>query len=209
LHENEYGNVKRVAEILGCEPDYRIFDRLRSEPLPGLEDAVVLCLTTVCRWRDWPLQNFLALIDRFPKVQFVATGLSTEVAPEEQAVFAEILQRSNVVSRVDKMSILDLIRLIAHARAVVTNDTSTAHIANAFHKPGAVLFGPASPDKLAAPYGLKSFVDRTCPFHPCIQWTCRNQEDWCMRKISVTQVAEYLASVLDANFCYAATANVV
>ena len=58
------------------------------------------------------------------------------------------------------------------------------------------VFGPASPDKLAAPYGLKSFVDRTCPFHPCVQWTCRNQANWCMRKISAIEVGNYLESIL-------------
>jgi ADP-heptose:LPS heptosyltransferase len=208
LHENEYGNVERVAAMLGCELDYSVFDRLRGAPLPGLQDKVVLCLTTVCRWRNWPLENFLALVDRFPETQFAATGLAAEVAPEEHGVFDILLRRRNVVSLVDTMSILDLIRLIAHARAVITNDTSTAHVANAFRKPGAVLFGPASPDKLAAPYGLKSFVDRTCPFHPCVQWTCHNQENWCMRKVQVGPVAHHLATVLGATAPYAATASV-
>jgi ADP-heptose:LPS heptosyltransferase len=162
----------------------------------------------VCRWRNWPLANFLALIDRFPEVQFVTTGMQSEIAPEDVATLAEISQRPNVVSRMDKMSILQLIRLIAHARAVVTNDTSTAHIANAFRKPGAVLFGPASPNKLTAPHGLKPFVDRTCPFHPCVQWTCRNQANWCMRKIGVAPVAEHLERILEMATPYAATASV-
>jgi ADP-heptose:LPS heptosyltransferase len=208
LQENEYVNVERVAETLGCKPDYSVFDRLRGALLPGQQDVVVLCLTTVCRWRNWPLENFLTLVDRFPETPFVATGFASEVSPEERGVFDVLLRRPNVVSRVDTMSILDLIRLIAHARAVITNDTSTAHIANAFRKPGAVLFGPASPDKLAAPYGLKSFVDRTCPFHPCVQWSCRNQENWCMRKVEVDPVANHLATVLESIAPYAATASV-
>ncbi len=209
LHENEYANVARVAETLGCEPDYGIFDRLRGQPIPGTPNAVVLCLTTICKWRNWPLENFLELVDRFPDVTFVATGFADEVAPGQEAVLAEILRRPNVEARIDAMSIMELISLIATARAVVTNDTSTAHIANAFHKPGAVLFGPASPDKLAVPYGLKSFVDRACPLHPCVQWTCANQENWCMRKIGVAPVAEHLASVLQTRAPYAATASLV
>jgi ADP-heptose:LPS heptosyltransferase len=208
LHENEYANVERVAATLGCSADHTVFDRLRGEPLPGFENAVVLCLTTVCRWRNWPLENFRAIVDRFPEVPFVATGFTSEVPVEDRAALEGILRRSNVVSRMDNMSILDLIRLIAHARAVVTNDTSAAHIANAFRKPGAVLFGPASPDKLAPPYGLKSFVDRTCPFHPCVQWTCHNQANWCMRKISARSVAEHLESVLTMTASQAATASV-
>lgn len=209
LHENEYSNLERVAATLGCELDHTIFDRLRGEPLHGWQDTVVLCLTTVCRWRNWPLTNFLGLIDRFPDLQFVATGYESEVLPEEHTILDEILCRPNVESLMDKMSILGLVRLIAHAGAVVTNDTSTAHIANAFRRPGAVLFGPASPDKLAAPYGLKSFVDRTCPFHPCVQWACRNQQNWCMRKIEVSAVADHLVTLLEGSVPYAATASAV
>ena len=208
LHENEYSNVGRVAQVLGCELDYGVFERLRGEPLPGPQEKVVLCLTTVCRWKNWPLRNFLALVDRFPKVQFAALALSAEVAPEESAVFTTLLRRPNVTSLVDTTSILQLIHLIAHARAVITNDTSTAHIANAFRKPGAVFFGPTTPDKWASPGVLKSFVDRTCPFHPCVQWTCRNQENWCMRKVQVGPVADHLAAVLESTAPYAATASV-
>ena len=196
IHENEYANLERIAAEIGCEFDYGIFDKLRGAPLPEFEDSVVLCLTTICRWRNWPMQNFLALVDQFPDVQFVATGCHAEVVAEDRQALKTLVTRPNVTSCMDKMSVLQLVRLIAHARAVITNDTSTAHIANQFHKPGAVLFGPASPDKLAALNGLKPFVDRTCPFHPCVQWKCSNQENWCMRKISVDAVAMHLASVL-------------
>ncbi len=204
--ENEYEDLERTAAALGCELDYTVFDRLAREPLAELKDHVVLCLTTVCRWRNWPMENFLALVDRFPDVRFVATGFTSEVAGEDRPALEALLTRNNVVSRFDSMSIPDLIRLIAHARAVVTNDTSTAHIASAFRKPGAVLFGPASPDKLAPPYGLKPFVDRSCPFHPCVQWSCAKPENWCMRKIGVEQIAQHLTEVLQTGSTYAATA---
>jgi ADP-heptose:LPS heptosyltransferase len=206
IGENEYGNLQRTAAALGCDPDYSIFERVAGEPLPGLENTVILCLTTVCPWRNWPMGNFLALVERFPEIAFVAAGFSAEVAHEDRATFQELLRRENVISRIDMLSVLEIVRLIAYACAVVTNDTSTAHIANAFRKPGAVLFGPASPKKLAAPYGLKPFVDETCPFHPCVQWSCANPENWCMRKISVESVADHLAAVLQSNATYAATA---
>ena len=193
LHENEYGNVERVAAYLGCAPDYSVFEKMRGEPIAELANKVVLCLTTICRWRSWPLTNFLALVDRFPEIQFVATGFRAEVSEEDRPAFEALLKRPNVISRMDELSIVQLIRLIAHSRAVITNDTSTAHIANAFGKPGAVLFGPASPDKLTSPNGLKPFGDQTCPFHPCVQWKCANQQNWCMRKISVDAVAAHLA----------------
>jgi ADP-heptose:LPS heptosyltransferase len=195
LQENEYGNVARVAVALGCQLDETVFDRLCSKPVADLHDRVVLCLTTAFRWKSWPLENFLEIVDRFPETQFVATGLDAEIVPEERAALDQIIGRPNVVSLLDEMSILQLIHLIAHSRAVVTADTSTSHIATAFRKPGAVLFGPTSPSRWGGHNGLKSFVEDTCPFHPCVQWACRNQENWCMRKIDINQVAGYLATL--------------
>ena len=201
--DNEYRHVECAGALLGCATDHTIFLRLRGQPLPGLGDTVVLCLTTVCRWRSWPLQNFLTLIDRFPYVSFVVTGLVSEVVPEERATLEAIISRPNVSARLDDLSMLDLIRLIAHARAVITNDTSTAHIANGFRKSGAVLFGPASPDRFGADYGLRNFVDRSCPLHPCVQWTCGNQANWCMRKISAAEVGDHLATLLEIPYAAA------
>ncbi|MGI8431148.1 MAG: glycosyltransferase family 9 protein [Chthoniobacterales bacterium] len=203
IGENEYANVDRVAAYLGCRPDYGIFSRLADEPVPGLEETVVLCLTTICRWRNWPLQNFLALVDRFFETPFVVTGLRREVAPEELAVLETILARPNVTSRLDGLALSDLIRLIAHARAVITNDTSTAHLANGFGIPGAILFGPASPDKFGANLSMRNFVDRSCPLHPCVQWSCGNQANWCMRKISAREVGDHLAQVLANSYAAA------
>lgn len=198
IRESEYDNIFRVAAYIGCELDRSVFDRLLVQQDRESTDAVVLCVTTASRWKNWPLANFLQLIDRFPMARFVVTGLKSEIPTEEKPLLAELLARPNVLGRFDTQNVMQLVRLIGHARAVITNDTSAAHIANAFEKPGAVLFGPVSPETFASPNGLRIFIDRSCPFHPCLQWTCRNQENWCMRKIPVESVADHLATVLQA-----------
>jgi ADP-heptose:LPS heptosyltransferase len=209
IRESEYDNIFRVAAHIGCELDRSVFDKLLVEQDRETTDAVVLCVTTASRWKNWPLANFLQLIDRFPMSRFAVTGLKSEILTEEKPLLAEVLARPNVLDRFDTPNVMHLVRLIAHASAVITNDTSAAHIANAFEKPGAVLFGPVSPETFAIPNGLRIFVDRSCPFHPCVQWTCHNQENWCMRKIQVAPVADHLAAVLKTSASYAATANVV
>ena len=72
------------------------------------------------------------------------TGFRREVAQEETSELEAMLRQSNVVDGLDRFSADELVRLIAHARAVVTNDTSAAHIANLLGVGGAVLFGPVS-----------------------------------------------------------------
>jgi ADP-heptose:LPS heptosyltransferase len=196
IGENEYMNLERVGAYLGVALDHRVFLRVAGEPLAGLAESVVLCLTTACRWRNWPLANFLSLVDRFPQTPFVVSGLRHEVVREEIHILEAILSRANVLSRLDRLTPSELVRLIGHARVVITNDTSTAHLANGFRKPGAVLFGPATPEKFGANLNLRSFIDRSCPLQPCVQWRCGNQTNWCMRKISAAEVGDHLAQVL-------------
>ncbi len=194
--ENEYRNRERVASHLGCALDFSVSDALAdASPAPG---TVVLALTTACRWRNWPLENFLALVRALPGTQFALTGLSGEMLPEERAVLARLAATPNVTNFVDRLGLDEVISLLAHAAAVVTNDTSCAHIANAFHRPGAVLFGPENSDVWAAPEGLRVFHDRSCPHYPCVQWSCKNQAQWCMAKIAPADVLAHLTAVLDA-----------
>jgi ADP-heptose:LPS heptosyltransferase len=195
LLENEYGNLHRVADCIGCDLESEIYDRLRGEPIPGAEDAVALSLTAACRWRSWPLENFLALIDHFPDVRFALTGFAHEVIAEEQKILTDIRTRPNVLDHLDRLAVVDLVRLIASSAAVITNDAGAAHIANAFRRPGTVLFGPGSPDVFAAPDGLKVFRDTSCPLHPCVQWHCARPGQWCMRKIAADDVIAYLATL--------------
>lgn len=195
VQENEYANRDRVAEYLGVDVDLALADRWLVEP----SGEVVVCLTTASRWKNWPLQNFRQLIERFPQTRFTIVGFRREVRAEEFRALDVITRYANVSNQLDKLSALELVDLIAHSRAVVTNDTSAAHIANFFGKPGAVLFGPVSPKTFAAPDGLRVFHDATCPLHPCVQWRCDNQANWCMRKISVDDVAAHLANILALN----------
>ena len=196
VQENDYRNRERVAGYLGCKLDFNLPLRLIAEAPPDISGSVVLCITTASRWKNWPLANFRLLVERFPQTRFTVIGFRREVLAEELPELEQIAHGPNVVNRMDELAGHEMVNLIAHCRAVVSNDTSAAHIANFFGKPGAVLFGPVSPKTFAAPDGLRVFHDATCPFHPCVQWRCDNQANWCMRKIDVRDVAAHLASVL-------------
>lgn len=195
VQENEYENRKRVADYLGCDLDSKLAGRFIVDLTPH-RAYVVLCLTTASRWRNWPLENFRYLVERFPQTSFTIVGFRREVLPEEMGELDRIVSRPNVTNSMDQFSVIDPVELIAASRAVVTNDTSAAHIANFFGKPGAVLFGPARPETFATPDGLRVFHDATCPFLPCVQWRCHNQANWCMRKINPADVAAHLEAVL-------------
>ena len=195
VQENEYANRERAAQHLGCRLDFSVAGKLRGAPIADLAGNVAVCLTTAARWRNWPLQNFRALLERFPRNGFVLTGFRREVTDAETPELEAMLRLPNVIDGLDRFSADELVRLVAHAGSVITNDTSVAHIANLFAVPGVVLSGPARPETFAAPNGLKVFHDASCPFHPCVQWKCSNEPEWCMRKIVPKTVGDYLATL--------------
>src|SRR5256885_6688369 len=117
IQENEYANRERVARNLRCKLDFTIAEKLKTEPFAGFEEVVVLCLTTAARWKNWPLQNFHALVERFANVRFVLTGFRREIARDELHQLAAMLRRPNVVDSLDRFSALELVRLIAHSKA--------------------------------------------------------------------------------------------
>lgn len=196
--ENEYDNRQRVAEYLDCDVDLAVGNQLRVAAA-GATGSVVLAVTTASRWKSWPLRNFLTLTADFPNTTFTVLGFRREVPVDQRDVLDQLVKQFNVRDAMDLSSADQLVDVIARSRAVISNDTSAAHIANLFRKPGAVLFGPVSPDTFAAPGGLRVFHDASCPLHPCVQWHCKNQQNWCMRKINVADVAAHLSEVLGLN----------
>ena len=195
LGESEYANRRRTAAHLDCALDFSVFARLLSpSPQPG---AAVLAITTACRWRSWPLSRFAAIARAFPRTRFALVGLAGEVPAEERTALAELLACSNVVDLLDRLRLDELIGLVAHAPAVVTNDTSVAHIAGAYARPGALLFGPTPQAYLPeSAESFRVFHDRTYPYYPCIQWRCENPANWCMASITAEEVIAHLATLL-------------
>ncbi len=68
-----------------------------------------------------------------------------------------MLRQPNVVDGLDCFSADELVRLIAHALAVVTNDTSAAHIANLFASPRSGALRSGQPRDLCLPDRFEGF----------------------------------------------------
>jgi ADP-heptose:LPS heptosyltransferase len=196
--ENQYLLNAKLADYFDIVPDDGVFRRLQASLpcVPAPEgDWVLLSVTTACRWRSWPLRNFREVVRAFPRTTFVATGLNVEIPPGERDEAHALATEPNLDFRIDT-SLPDLLSLASKARAIVTNDSAMAHVANAFGKKGAVLFGPEDSTVWSRPDGLSLLHDRTCPYYPCVQWRCAAPHAWCMEKIVPGQVVDVLGRLL-------------
>jgi ADP-heptose:LPS heptosyltransferase len=194
--ENEYLYRERLAASLEITPDFSVYEKLASFPRPRTE--IILAVTTSCRWRNWPLRDFLQLTGAFPDEQFVLVGHLEEVSEKDWEDLMRLEASSNLQNLLGRLSPLQLIERIAAAKSIVANDSAAAHIANAFRVPGVVLFGPEDSATWAMPGGLEVLHDKTCPYFPCVQWRCKNPANWCMEKISPGAVISQLAKTLAA-----------
>jgi ADP-heptose:LPS heptosyltransferase len=193
-YENQYQVNTTLARYFGVEPDAAAYDRIRAAlPKDGVPPApfVLLSVTTACRWRSWPIRSFRQVVRALPRTTFVTTGLNGEILARERDDADSLAAEPNVVSRMDT-PLPELLSLASMADAIVTNDSAMAHVANAFGKRGAVLFGPEDSNVWYRGDGLSLLHDQSCPHYPCVQWRCATPDDWCMEKIVPAQVVEVL-----------------
>ena len=105
----------------------------------------------------WPVERFAALADMLAhkhNLSIVATGTESEAQQVRSLAEAADVPVANFAGR---MSITELIALMASARLVVSNDTGPGYVAAALGTPIVMIFGRTNPARLA-PYGRKNVV---------------------------------------------------
>ena len=111
----------------------------------------------------------------------------------EQSLFANSCRLCCLIACFFLITLKELFTIVSGSIAVITLDTSVAHIANRLGCCGVVLFGPENTSIWHNPYGkLRLLEKRDCSYYPCDQWHCRNRENWCMAKITPAMVLEEL-----------------
>lgn len=155
--------------------------------------------------RRWPAASFVALckdlLEQQPEFSLVFTG-----GPAEAGYVQQLLEQcphdARIINSSGRLSLDSLLSLMAHANAVITNDTGPLHLALAFQIPTVGLFGPCAPSQ----YGQ---MERCIPVYrnlycsPCVhefsQPPCRG-DNQCMKQIQTTRVMQALDQALNQQF---------
>lgn len=89
-----------------------------------------------------------------------------------------------------------LARLLARARAVISNDSGVAHLAAALERPVVVVFGSTDPRWTAPRSPLARAVSEPVPCAPCFRKSCAIPDrERCLRGVSAERVAEVLVAL--------------
>jgi lipopolysaccharide heptosyltransferase I len=151
--------------------------------------------------RRWPVERFAELINilgRTPGLQAALIGGAEGGSPEGR-LFEQLfsLVRVPVINLVNRLSLKQLIALLAGADLFIGNEAGPMHIATALDRPVVALIGPTRPE-LTGPFGKRArIVRKAVSCSPCRERNCPDLT--CMKAIEVADVLEAARSVSGFN----------
>jgi ADP-heptose:LPS heptosyltransferase len=188
----------RLLEAVG----FSIRDRSLALRLPPAESPIphpylLLNPWTSCQSRNYDSDRFAQAARQLAELthcSVVVTGVEKD--RDRSAPVLEILGDRGI-DAIGKTSLSELTTLIAHARLLLTNNTSTMHIADATRTPTVVMFAGTELECQWQPRSTRvKLLRRPTPCSPCYAFTCPYSLE-CL-DIPIEQVVAAGLELLDA-----------
>lgn len=169
--------------------------RFPNDPLPSTDDPYIVLNVhagDLALERRWPLERFrqlaLSLLERLPGHRVVLIGRGEA----EGRYLDGFLDHPRVSSLANQLTLPETIRLLSHARLVVTNDSGPLHLALLGSSPVVALFGPTRSGSYLPPERAHTVaVQEPIYCSPCVHhWEpppCGGNNQ-CMQRIQVDRV---------------------
>jgi len=150
----------------------------------------------ILNYRAWENESWKQLIGKLSsKIQIVIVGNKNE-----NEFFNKVKPYPHTaIDLVAKTSLSDLIGVIEGAKALVSTDTGTAHIASAVNTEVFALIGPTPADETGpyqSPTNKVHIISANLPCSPCYKTEAMKncKDNICMKQISVQQVYDSIKS---------------
>ena len=148
-------------------------------------------------YRAWPKERFAKLadllIDKY-RCKIIIIG-----GKDEEKLAKDIIElmRHKVINLTGKVNLRSLAALIQKMNLFICNDGGPMNIASTANTSVIALFGPQDPRRFY-PLGSKSVVIyKKTPCSPCSQTICKLLKPTCMERISVREVLNAAANILN------------
>jgi lipopolysaccharide heptosyltransferase II len=143
--------------------------------------------------RRWPKENFVkilsALLEKNKNRAVVLIG-SKDEASYVSGIYSALPKNDLLINSAGKISLAELITLIANAELMLTNDTGPMHMAFATRTKTVSLFGPCSPKQYGGTENSITFY-KSVHCSPCVHKhlipPCHG-DNQCMKRIRVEEV---------------------
>ncbi len=178
---------------VSSEREMRTERILREEGVPT--DRPLIAFHPFSRWRykEWPTQNYIALIDhigsRYP-VHIVITGSADERGRATDLVKETRTEAYNLAG---KTTIGELAGVLKRCDLVIGIDSAAIHIAAAVGTPTVSIYGPSAPVNWAPIGEQHEVIFKDLPCVPCRQKGCNHSGvSRCLQELEVGEVMEVL-----------------
>lgn len=139
----------------------------------GIADFIVLNPWTSCRSRNYDAERFALAARQLAELtgyRVLVTGVEKD--REQSGIVIDILGKWGV-DLIGKTSLSELAALIAMARLMLSNNTSTMHIADATRTPSVILFAGTELECQWQPRSCQAkLLRQPTPCTPCYAFTC-------------------------------------
>ena len=190
-------NQARLLTPLGIDvqkipfyPEIKISEEQVSQDLREASDLnkkIVIHVGAKKRYRDWGRENFALLIKELKQnnwnIFLIGKG------EEEEARGQYLHDRFNVFDFTGKISIKEILFLIAHSDVYFGADSGPLQLASLTKTPIVALFGPNIPE-VSGPFRKEkvTIIQLNLDCRPCAQKRCKFDEAKCMKEIEVAGV---------------------
>ena len=153
------------------------------------------------RWKTklWELSHWRKFVldfkKVFPEIEVIISGTKGEIEIKKWAEEVE-KEVKGVSSFVGKISLSNLVNLLAYARCIITVDTGPMHIASALKVPIVALFGPTSEQRTGPWSPVQEVITADIPCRPCFKKKCPHKN--CMKEISPEKVVETTCKLINS-----------
>jgi ADP-heptose:LPS heptosyltransferase len=197
LHQVER-NLRLIESVGFRVSDRRLCLHIPDQPPPIAGPYIVLNPWTSCQSRNYDPDRFAIAARRLSAITnwpVVVTGVEKD-RDRAQSLLAALGECA--IDYVGQTSLSELVVLIAHARLVLTNNTSTMHIADATGVPNVILFAGTELEEQWCPRHSPSRVlRRPTVCNPCYVFACPYKLE-CL-DISPEEVVSAGLEVLECN----------
>lgn len=187
------------------------FDLLKSDIIPASKYAVLVLGAGVAQ-RMWAIRNFVHIVQNLTYSHIVLCGSEREQYLSESFT-NEYKGDKTIINLTGKTNLIELTSIISNASLIITNETSSSHIAVATRTPSVCLFGGGHYGRFH-PYQVENINEGDKKFLPVVvtardkfcfncNWKCKyplKNERWkCIDDIKVEDVDVAIQKVISNN----------
>jgi heptosyltransferase-2 len=138
----------------------------------------------------WSAERFAAVADHLVRRRGAAVVISpaAEELAAGQAIY-RAMEHAAVLLDSPCLEPAQMNALVARANLLVGNDSAGRQVAAAFGIPSVTVFGPTDPERSGSGHAGEAIVRVTVPCGPCHRRKCPLEEQVCMTRVTVEEVA--------------------